>query len=95
MKIVKTFPRIIVITDEWTELALRIRMNMEVGVLEVLAPNGTVWASAATIEGLQQQLFGMTIEAKDLRDDAPDVFGHVTRPPAKKGTTDGDDSTGS
>lgn len=69
MKIARAFPRIMVVTECGRTMGTKMRLNMEDGILEVLAPSGTVWASAKTIEGLQQKLYGLTIEAKDLGDE--------------------------
>ena len=66
MRIFRTYPRIIAETECGRVLSLKMRLNMEDGVLEVLAPNGSVWASAMNIEGLGQKLHMMHFDDAEL-----------------------------
>lgn len=49
--------------------SFRVILNVSDNILEAVDATGKAWASAKTIEGLQQQLYGMTIETKDLGDE--------------------------
>ncbi|MCZ6654820.1 MAG: hypothetical protein O7D91_17560 [Planctomycetota bacterium] len=69
MKIVRAYPRIIAVTNCGRKLDLKIILNLEDSVLEVLAPSGHVLGCASNIEGLQQVLMGMPLDAADLGDD--------------------------
>lgn len=70
MKITKTIVRIETQAVGGQHLhTFRVVLNVSDGILEAVDVMGKTRASAKTIEGLQQQLYGMAFEANDLGDE--------------------------